>query len=87
MAIIKCLTCNSMISDQDKVCPTCGSAVVKKMFCPRCGGALTDKHVHCMHCGADICPKCKSTNVEAFDIMSGKKQVQSGTGQLKPAVF
>ena len=72
MAIIRCSTCKDMISDQDRVCPTCGAAVVRKMFCPRCGGALTDKHVHCMHCGADICPKCKSANVERAEAISKK---------------
>lgn len=60
--LIKCNKCGSIINDNQKFCPECGTKIGN--FCKECGARLSKKgQKYCPECGAlqiFICPKCKN---------------------------
>ena len=72
---IKCPSCGTTISAEEKFCPECGYPMNRvqesKMFCPSCGSEVSNEEKYCPECGAsikldsdinmvNICPSCKA---------------------------
>ena len=49
MALVKCVQCGEEVSDKAKVCPHCGTVLIRTV-CEECGAEIPE--------GEKICPKC-----------------------------
>lgn len=51
---MKCISCNSEISDSVNFCPECGAKVIRVKYCSQCGTKLHSNVKFCHECGAPI---------------------------------
>ncbi|KAF2957005.1 UvrD-helicase domain-containing protein [Marinitoga sp. 38H-ov] len=58
MSVKKCINCNELVENNEKICPNCDGFFLKKK-CPKCDEIMKDNIKKCWYCGYDFSLKNK----------------------------